>query len=102
WQLLLDRELNCSGIMVNRMEPSIGSSAASVSAVKKLAGVDDLLAETIIEIQDDHLLLATRDLDRISDLHSATGSAPLRCVPRLPHLITDVDGLMALQPYLYD
>lgn len=101
WCLLNDRELEFVGAIVNRIEP--GAAAVTVEAAELTdLGLSDELASLVLEIQSDHSALALRDEQRVVELDESTGHAAILTVPRLPRLVSDISGLTAITPYLYD
>ena len=101
WSLLAERDFSFVGAVVNRVEPFSSGGAASVKELRQLPGFDANLARDVHAAQVDHLQLAKRDNARIDQLEQGTGGARAIAVPRLARLVTDIEGLTELTPYLY-
>ncbi len=100
WEQLEARGYRYVGTVANRVEPNAAGRAVTVEELDQLDGVDVSLAERIVAAQQDHAALANRDGERLDELAVATGDALTISVPRLPRLVSDLDGLRELAPYL--
>lgn len=101
FDVLCDRGFSFAGSIVNRIEPLTAGSDIRQRTLTEIDGISDSLARTVVRIQNDHARLAERDHRRVDELRSGTGDSPVVCVPRLPRLVNDLDGLAELTPYLY-
>jgi anion-transporting ArsA/GET3 family ATPase len=101
WELLVERGLAFSGSVVNRIEPLDGVEPAEVDELVGLPGIDADLAMRITACQHDHVAVGKRDRDRVRELRSALGDAPVLCVPRMPKMINDLPGLASMGEHLY-
>lgn len=102
WELLEERDYQFVGTVVNRVEPTPPERLVDVAELEVLDGVDRSLAQRIAAAQQDHVQMADRDHGRLDELADATGDALTISVPRLARLVSDLDGLRALAPYLAD
>lgn len=102
WEVLEERGYRFVGTVVNRIEPTPPQRLVDVSELEQLDGIDRSFAQRIAAAQQDHVQLANRDRGRLDELADATGDALTISVPRLARLVSDLDGLRALAPYLAD
>lgn len=102
WEVLEERGYRFVGTVVNRIEPTPPQRLVDVSELEALDGIDHSLAQRVAAAQQDHVQLADRDRGRLDELADATGDALTISVPRLPRLVSDLEGLRALAPYLAD
>ena len=100
WELLEERGYRFIGTVVNRVEPSPPGRLVAIDELEQLDGIDESLAARIAAAQQDHAALADRDRTRLDELADATGDALTISVPRMPRLVSDLEGLRELAPYL--
>lgn len=100
WSLLAERDLGYVGSIVNRVEPIHDLHLADADDLTALPGIDSSLAKRLLESQHDHVQLALRDQTHIEELRERTGGALVTAIPRLPRMVTDIDGLLELRQYL--
>jgi anion-transporting ArsA/GET3 family ATPase len=98
---LATEQCNFLGSIVNRVEPTQVGASVTAADLVALDGIDEDLASRILEAHAEHARIAARDEERVEELARLTSGAPTIRVPRLPRLITDLDGLRQLTPYLY-
>ncbi|MCB0880303.1 MAG: ArsA family ATPase [Thermoleophilia bacterium] len=100
WELLEERGYRFVGTVVNRVEPAPPGRLVTAEELERLDGIDESLAARIAAAQHDHAALADRDRSRLDELADATGDALTISVPRMPRLVSDLEGLRQLAPYL--
>lgn len=101
WELLEERDLQLVATIVNRIEPELDAAALEVDDLLGVEGIDESLATRVVAAWQDHVQLAIRDRERLEELDRATEGVPVIAVPRLPVLVSDLDGLRELAPYVY-
>lgn len=100
WELLEERGYRFVGTVANRVEPAPPGRLVTAEELERLDGIDESLAARIAAAQHDHAALADRDRSRLDELADATGDALTISVPRMPRLVSDLEGLRQLAPYL--
>jgi anion-transporting ArsA/GET3 family ATPase len=101
WSLLAELDFAFAGTIVNRVEPKVDLRELTAGDVAEACGFDERLAETVLAIAADHAKVAARDRTRIASLRRTTGRTPLLQVPRMPRLVSDLDGLAQIADHLY-
>lgn len=101
WALLGELDFRFAGTIVNRVEPEVDVHGLTTRNVASRAEIDPDLAKVVLEVAADHAAIAARDRARIATLRSTTGRTPLLQVPRMPRLVSDLDGLAEVAGHLY-
>jgi anion-transporting ArsA/GET3 family ATPase len=96
WSLIVERNFGYTGTIINRIEPTRPGDVPPVEVLAEHVEIDADLAARIHAAHADHVHLAQRDQHRIEELAAGTDGSPIVAVPRLPHVVADVDGLAEL------
>jgi anion-transporting ArsA/GET3 family ATPase len=93
---LVEAGLGVDGVIVNRMQPTFGSSSAPVALPSDASAALRLLAEN----RDEFAALAASEVGQLEDLRTAAAGAPVAYVPMLRDDVHDVGGLDAVRAHL--
>ncbi len=103
---LASSEIAVRALVVNRMHPLFGDGRVALEEVANLAeeqrrGGNGAAADTLDNLVD-HLRVARREEDGLTELRTGLGAAVTARVPMLPTDIHDVAALAGLHRYLFD
>lgn len=99
--LLAERDMRCAGAIVNRIEPQLKDAAVSRAALEKIDGISKGVAGAVVACQRDHARVAARDHSTVERIRTDLGHIPVVEVPRFAHVISNIESLSELGPYLY-
>ncbi len=98
---LREEDLPFGGVIVNRMREPV-RAAPGPKLQEELSGLlDEKLAGKVARNLDEHRGLAERDAANLDRLQAKIGRKPMITVPELPGDVHDLDGLRAMNEYLF-
>jgi anion-transporting ArsA/GET3 family ATPase len=96
---LMEAGMPFAGVVANRVHRCEDADGADPGALAALLGED--LAAKVVSAYEDERRLAERDRAGVEELRSRIGRKPIVEVPHLRDDVHDLDGLRAMDEYLF-
>ncbi|MEJ7817896.1 MAG: ArsA-related P-loop ATPase, partial [Thermoleophilaceae bacterium] len=98
---LREEDLPFGGVVVNRVRQPVRTKPSSQLDTELKGLFDPELAGKVAQTLGEHHALAERDALNMEELAKTLGRRPMICVPELRDDVHDLDGLRALNEFLF-